>query len=247
MLKNLKSLFIVTEPEAEGAAPAEGEREGRPSAKPLSDRRTGAPASPARGTTEAPAGRPSARNPTPRPAPEAARAKGTVNAQIVERLLDAVDTNDLEGFDYLEYKRSLQAMASLPMDEATRYRSAFATASTVGATVEKLLSSVDYYLHVLEKERSSFDGVVERQFGEQVGDRRGELEAIDARIAEKEERIRALQSEIEQHRADATSIADGIAAAEAKIQNTKIDFGASYDYVRQLFTADAEKMRQYLK
>ena len=248
MLKNLKSLFIVTEPDA-AATPSTGEAteeaaapKGRLSPKPLNDRRTDPVPSqiPNAVASASETANPAATDATP-------RANGTVNTEIVGRLLDGIDRNDLEGFDYLEYKRSLKAMESLPMDEATRYRSAFATASTVGATTEKLLSSVEYYLHVLEQERTEFDSVVERQSGSQIAARRRDLDATQALIAEKEERIRALQAEIEQHRADAASVAESLAAAEANIHNTKLDFEASYDYVRQLFSADAEKMRQYLK
>ena len=57
----------------------------------------------------------------------------------MEYLTSALAKNNLPGFDYLEFKQSLGALASLNMDEATAYKSAFATASTVGLTKEKLL------------------------------------------------------------------------------------------------------------
>ena len=51
----------------------------------------------------------------------------------------------ITGFDYLEYRRSLKSLETFPMDEATKFRSSYATASTMGVTVEKLLESIEFY------------------------------------------------------------------------------------------------------
>ncbi len=253
MLKNLKSLFIVDDESGAAAgkpAPPSAARN-KDAPEPLSDQRTGGGS-----------------NPGPRPAPQPARfperaegqqstalqprsgvssTNGEINTAIVAKLLDGVDRNDLEGFDYLEYKRSLKAMESLPMDEATKYRSAFATASTVGATQEKLLGSIDYYLQTLDQEKSQFDGVVERQFQDQVAGRKAKLEQLRGRIAEKAEQIKALEAEIGKHEAEAQDIARTVGDSETKIENTRRDFDASFAYVKNLFVQDAEKMRRYLK
>ncbi len=250
MLKNLKSLFIVEdEPAKPAAQPTEAQR---PTQAPLNDQRTGSPAaSPTRTQSSA--------SPSPQPTlardsatsasrnPSSSPSKGDINTAIVAKLLDGVDRNDLEGFDYLEYKRSLKAMESLPMDEATKYRSAFATASTVGATLDKLLSSTDYYLHTLEQERAQFDGVVERQFQDQVAGRRAQLEQLETRISEKREQIKALEAEIAESLTEARAQTLSVRESEIKIENTRRDFDASFEYVKQLFVQDAEKMRRYLK
>ena len=61
--------------------------------------------------------------------------------KFIEVLLGALDKNNLKGFDYLEFKQSLQSLAKMPMDEATKYQSAFAMAQTMGATPEKIGSN----------------------------------------------------------------------------------------------------------
>ncbi len=251
MLKNLRSLFIVDdEATASDADPGQGAT----STTPLNDQRTGSQAPPRSPAPQTTAPRPDAAA-EPQHAPgggndsSAARpaAAGAINTAIVAKLLDGVDRNDLEGFDYLEYKRSLKAMESLPMDEATKYRSAFATASTVGATQDKLISSIDYYLNTLDQEKAQFEGVVERQFQDQVAGRRAKLDRLGSEIADKTARIKALEAEIAEHRKEARALEASVNESEAKIENTRRDFEASFEYVRNLFVEDAEKMRRYLK
>ncbi len=241
MFKNLKSLFIVTEEEV--AAP---------------------------GTTPAtrPAAAASAQNPRPQPAPSvmpppvpAAPVRssatplssavdlgaGTVNQSIVEKLLDAIDSQDMEGFDYVEYKRSLKAMDALPMDEATKFRSAFATASTVGASLDKLLASVQYYLDILERQRSNFEAVVQRELDAKVAGREAELASIEREIATKSAEIQRLQADIDTQRSKSSELSAAVEESKVKILTTKTEFAASLDYVKTLFQRDAEKMQQYLK
>ena len=50
--------------------------------------------------------------------------------KFVDNLLKAIEANNLEGFDYLEYKQSLRSLSSMDMDEATKFNSAFAMAKT---------------------------------------------------------------------------------------------------------------------
>src|SRR5690242_18768533 len=74
---------------------------------------------------------------------------GASDQRIMSALLKALEENNMDGFDFLEFKNSLKALSQMPLDEATKFRSAFATASTMGVTVAKLLDSVDYYKKVL--------------------------------------------------------------------------------------------------
>lgn len=236
MLKGLKSLFIVEEEAPRNDSAADDAPE-RPEVTPLNDRRSAGPV-----------GGGAAPGPQPRSEASAvAKTQGTVNTDIVAKLLDGIDRNDLEGFDYLEYKRSLKAMESFPMDEATKYRSAFATASTVGATQDKLLSSVEYYLQILDQEKTQFDAVVDRQFADQVAGRKTQLDEIERGIDTRTQQIARLTSEIEDLRQRANEIGGSLSDSETKIANTKLDFEASFAYVKNLFVQDAEKMRRYLK
>src|SRR5690606_21228994 len=129
MLKKFKSLFVIEEPKKEGAASgAETARES---------------------------------GPTPRSRPVMSAVAGTAEAgQIQDKLLDvlfgALEESNLEGFDYMEFKDFLKSLANVPMDDATRFKSAFATAQTMGATKEVILKSANHYLEVLAREEAKF-------------------------------------------------------------------------------------------
>lgn len=83
-------------------------------------------------------------------------ADKTVNNDIMTELLKILNDNNQEGFDYLEYKNAIKSLSSMQMDEKTRFRSAFATAKTMGVTVPKLLNSIGFYQRVLNDEQKKF-------------------------------------------------------------------------------------------
>ena len=66
-----------------------------------------------------------------------------LDEKSVDYLTSALAKNNLPGFDYLEFKQSLAALADLGMDEPTAIKSAFATASTVGLTKDKLVKTAN--------------------------------------------------------------------------------------------------------
>ncbi|HNG89366.1 MAG TPA: hypothetical protein PK858_04155, partial [Saprospiraceae bacterium] len=74
-----------------------------------------------------------------------------------ERSLDfltkALEKNNLPGFDYFEFKRAVATLLEMKIDEDTAFKSAFATAATVGLTKEKLLDTAGYYRNLLDKEK----------------------------------------------------------------------------------------------
>ena len=75
---------------------------------------------------------------------------GKVNDKFTEVLFSAMERDNQEGFDYLEFKQSLRSLEKMPMDEATRYQSALAMAKTLGANPVLLQQSAAHYLNVLK-------------------------------------------------------------------------------------------------
>ncbi|MEM6967493.1 MAG: hypothetical protein AAF573_22205, partial [Bacteroidota bacterium] len=67
-----------------------------------------------------------------------------LDEKSISFLTGALDRNNLPGFDYIEFKQSLAALAKLNMDEETAFKSAFATAATVGLTKGKLLETASH-------------------------------------------------------------------------------------------------------
>ncbi len=173
--------------------------------------------------------------------------EGVVDSKIVDRLLAAMDKNNIEGFDYLEYKKSLQALEKLPMDEATKYRSAFATAQTMGVTLDKLMETTKFYLKILNDENNKFNSTFKNQVKDKVHNRELEVKELENVIKQKSEMIKKLTTEIDAHKKSITEINLQVEQSNVKILKTENDFKKSFIHILSQIQEDVEKMEKYLK
>ena len=151
-------------------------------------------------------------------------SKAKPDKKFVDVLLKAIEANNLEGFDYLEFKQSLQNLSNVDMDEATRYQSAMAMAKTMGATPANLKQSANHYLSVLKKEEAKFLDAVKNQRSRQIGDREKRLVNLENLIKEKNAKITQLEQEIEAHKKELEGARGEINRAAAKVEATKGGF-----------------------
>ncbi len=172
--------------------------------------------------------------------------KGEATTKFVDVLFKAMEKADLEGFDYLEYKKSLQSLAKMPMDEATRYKSSFAMAQTMGVSPEGLVQSAEHYIKVLSTEEQKFEQALHAQKEKQVGNKMKEAEQLQNLIKQKAEQIKKLTEEIEQHQKQVEATNKHIQGATGKIEATKANFIASYNLLVSQIQADVENMKKYL-
>lgn len=224
MLKNLKSLFIVEDEEAK--KPAKGKKSA--SEQPKKDVSTAK-------TTAGPTPTPS----TPSP--------GKVSSKFINILLKAMDNNNLDGFDYLEFKQSLKSLEKMPMDDATRYQSAFAMAQTMGATPQNLMDTAQHYVKVLANEEKKFEEALAAQRQKQIGSKESQIKKLEEVVNKKAQQIKQLTQEIEEHQKKANSLKTEIGGAVVKVESTKNDFIASYEKLVSQITEDVENMKKYLK
>lgn len=174
-------------------------------------------------------------------------SKGVITDKFTEILLQAMEATNQEGFDYIEYKRSLQTLEKMPMDEKTRYFSAFAAAQSMGITKEKLLSSADFYLSVLKNENLKFQEATQGQREKQIGGKEKQISGLAANIQAKGEQIAKLTEEIQKHQAEMEALQHEISDSVVKIESTMNDFTASYTNLAQQIEADKSKMQQFLQ
>ncbi len=186
--------------------------------------------------------------PTPSVSPifSTSAGDGTVNEKFMKALFGAMEGANLDGFDYFEFKLSLQNLANMPMDEATRYKSAFAMASTMGATPNKLVNAALHYLEILKNEQTKFLQAAENQRVAQVGNKQGQVENLEAVIQQKAEQIKRLTDEIAQHQKDVTQLKDDIAQSTVKVAQTQKDFEATYQSLVSQLERDVTNMKNYL-
>ncbi len=227
MFKNIKSLFIIEEEESSKPTAEEKDKVSEKTVKQSSSASVHPTSKSKTHTHKAPTGQ--------------------VRTQFTEILFKAMEQQNLDGFDYLEYKQSLRSLEKMPMDEKTRFQSAFAMAQTMGASPEKLIQTAQHYLDVLKNEENKFEKALASQKQKQIGSKESQLKKLQQVIQEKNERIKELTLEIQGHQKEITVLKDKIGDAVVKVETTKNDFLASYEALVKQIVNDMANMKNYLK
>ena len=172
---------------------------------------------------------------------------GKISDQFLEVLFAAMEKHNLKGFDYLEFKQSLLSLKKMDMDDATRFRSAYAMAQTMGASADHLIKTADHYIKVLADEEKKFELALAKQNEQRVGNKQKEIQQLDQLIKEKEAQIKALQKQIDEHKKQVNSLREALKGAMKKLETTKNNFIASYNSLVEQIYRDVENMKKYLK
>ncbi len=224
MLDKIKNLFIVDEGAKDGTPEAKESNKVKPTSNPKPKPQTTAPTS----------------KDVPRPSADAQPSERFIN-----KLLEAIEKNNIEGFDYLEFKQSLQSLGNVDMDDATRYKSALAMAKTMGATPKSLVQSGDKYLAVLLSEEQKFQVAFDNQQTNRVQKREEKLKAHVKGIKDREDRIVELQQEVEKLKADLEQIKQSSSKASAKVAATKDGFYGAYHILVDQIQKDLDMIKQH--
>ncbi|MEM7101882.1 MAG: hypothetical protein AAF502_02050 [Bacteroidota bacterium] len=224
-LKKLKSLFIIEE---EGPEP----NKEKTADKKESDNKS--------------------QKPKPKPVPKPSIAldpnvKGKVDPRFTNTLLKAIEANNLDGFDYLEFKQALKNMSKIEPDESKAFQAAFITAQTLGVTPGKLADSARFYIDILKKEENKFNQALQQQQSTNVTQREEQLKKLQSDIKTKTEKVNALQAEIKAHEGKLEKLKGEVDSYANKIMVTKSNFDASFVALKQQLETDIDKMEKYLK
>ncbi len=176
-----------------------------------------------------------------------ASTTGKPSAKFVNLLLGAIEENNIEGFDYIEFKNSVKSLETVESDEAKRFQNAFAMASGMGLTKSKLFSSAKHYVGVLDKEEKKFAEAFNGQRQKQINERENKGKSLEQSIKDKESQIKKLQSEIEKEKKQLGTVEADIKKAMAKVELTKEGFYAAYHMVLNQIKDDLDKISSHIK
>jgi vacuolar-type H+-ATPase subunit I/STV1 len=221
MFKKFKSLFVIEE----GAATEEGKQ-----------------------TSEVESGQKKETVSPTRPfeVPAGLAKDGKVQDKFLDVLFGALESNNQEGFDYMEFKDFLRSLANVPMDDSTRYKSAFATAQTMGATKEKILKSAQQYVSILANEQSKFQEALNGQKQRNLTGKQEEIRRLEENIKNKEAEIEKMKAEIQSHRTQIGTLEQEINGASEKLTQTANDFEATYQALLGQIQADVKNIESHL-
>lgn len=170
-----------------------------------------------------------------------------VDEAILNKLLKAFEDNNQSGFDYLEFRQSLKAMSHLPLDESTKFQTAFATASAIGVTQENLIASINFYQKVLQTEEDKFKKASSDQELRTITTKKSEQDSLTKLVQEKSAMIQKLSGEILEHQKKIEENQSLITDAQTRINDTQIKFQSTIQFVQKQLEDDIAKLKTYLK
>ena len=172
--------------------------------------------------------------------------KGKDDKSILALLRALKQNFDPNTFDYFRFKQSVEALTKMEMDLPTAYKSAFATASTMGLTKEKLSRSAGKYINVLDEERESFATALITRKKEKVDGRKSEVTGLSRKIEEHKAKILELEREIEIFQSRIDNVDSDVEEATLKIEGTKEKFLSVYNVLAEAIKKDIESINNYL-
>lgn len=164
----------------------------------------------------------------------------------LEFLTQAIERNNLPGFDYLELKRAITQLQALKLDEATAYKSAFTTAATLGLTKEKLIETAGYYRNLVEKEQAEFSQALENQNSVKVTSRQKEVARLKDQIERHKTEIARLQDELAGYLNQVEQAETAAKTESDKLEKAKLAFEKTHQALLLQIDRDIEQMHKLL-
>lgn len=169
-----------------------------------------------------------------------------LDERSMESLVGALERENLPGFDYLEFKQALERLQAMDMAEETAFKSAFATASTMGLTKDKLLKTAAHYKKVLDKEQKSFESALQKQIKAKVDGKRKEVETLRKKLQEYEAKIAELQRLKESATKTIAEADDTIKVAQDSINEVHQKFEATLKALHNQIDKDITDIERFL-
>jgi chromosome segregation ATPase len=169
-----------------------------------------------------------------------------LNKDLTMSIFSAIKEQSKDGMDYIKFKQSVKNLQNMDMDETTSFKSAYATASTLGMSKEELVQSANSYKTVVNKKRDEFIEAMQKGIAEKVtlptqkvGEMENEIKKIDQKIKELELQKTEYAKLIEATKED-------IVEADAKIDSRKAEFVLVYDAFNAILDKDMQQLSNLL-
>lgn len=145
---------------------------------------------------------------------------------------------NIPGPDYYEFSKMVSVMNTIP-DEKVRFQAAFAGLTLQGLNKNKLLSTAEQYLQVLNTDSANFQRTVDATLHEKVHGKKQSAE-------EKYKRIQQLQQEIQQLQNEIEVLQKEIQDNEEKIETNTGGYRVASENMKYRIEQDIEKIKQYI-
>ena len=143
------------------------------------------------------------------------------NSKMQSALIAALGKKSTDEFDYLKFKISVQKMIEMGVDKSTAVKSAYATASVMGVSKTKIISSAKMYKAALDSEKDQFAVALKNKIAKNIDGKRVEAEKLKKEIVLHKEKIAKLKREIEIYETKIAQVDDVVVRNKEKIDTTR--------------------------
>ena len=130
-------------------------------------------------------------------------------------------------------------MQGIP-DETARYAAAFAGLSVQGLDKQKLLSTAEQYIRLLETDSANFLSTVDTALKEKVHQKKSEVQEKSKRIEQLSQEIQALQEKL-------LSLQQEINENEEKIETSTGGYKMASEQMKKRIFTDIEKIKRFIQ
>jgi hypothetical protein len=169
------------------------------------------------------------------------------NQEMYDKIMTVLEKNNMEGFDYFEFRQSILNANSMPLPEADKYRTIYSMAKPFGVTRDKLLTSIDFYIQKLDEHKQGFGNYIATLREQEIISREQKKTGNETLIQQKSDLIRQLNEEISALTQENTTLATEVYAQNAQITAKEQSFAATFDVVVKQLTDDKTKIDTYIQ
>jgi hypothetical protein len=166
------------------------------------------------------------------------RTATDIDAKFSEHFNRLFADANLPGPDYYEFFKMTDAMHVIK-DESARFSAAFVGLQAQGLDKQKLLSSAQEYLKILDADAAAFHNTVDQALLDKVQNKKKEMDQVQERIQKLSQEIVSLQQQI-------GVLTKEIAENEAKIESNSSGYEAALTSSRNKLLQDIEKIKQHI-
>lgn len=166
--------------------------------------------------------------------------QGVADNKFIEILEKVIESSNLPGQDYFEFKQAVQNMNGIISDEKTKFVTTFIVFKQQGCEKIKLIESADHYIEVIKNEKDKFNKELTVAFEKNVTTK---LKQVD----ENKKKLEELAKQITEINTTNLQLSQEAQQAEMEIRTKEANFMASADIITSQIISDKEKINQYLQ
>lgn len=172
-------------------------------------------------------------------------SSGQVDQDIIKQLMKVVEDNNVEGYDYFEFRSAIENMKAVIPDEVSRFKAAFAAVSSI-VSADKLKATAEFYLSKLDDHKTAFEGFSKKLSQEKVEGKEAKAKSMEQDIINLQTQITKINENIAKLQADKNTLLIESATEKVKIEAIRTNFMTSFDKFVGDIKADIQKITSYL-